>query len=106
MPPSLESNFEGEVYLRWLAVRKAKSYFITVTDESGAEIRTYRTPYVAIYLKGLPRPTNKDREKYLIKLATVNANDLVGPFSSPRVLFVKKPIDLTAPKIKDIRVED
>lgn len=105
-PSPILTNFEGEAYVKWNSVPKAKSYFIVVESGEGKELRTYRTPYVAIYLKSLPRPEKQESEKYLVKIATVNANDVIGKFSPPRDLIVKRPLNLTAPKIQEIRVED
>jgi len=105
-PSPIITNFEGEAYIKWNSVPKAKSYFIIVENAEGKELRSYRTPYIAIYLKSLPRPEKLESEKYHVKIATVNANDVVGKFSTPRVLVVKKTLNLTAPKIQEIRVED
>lgn len=105
-PTPILTNYEGEAYVKWVSVPKAKNYFIQVSDSEGKELRTYRTPYIAIYLKSLPRPERGQSEKYQIRIASVNANDLIGKFSSPHTLIIKKPLDLTAPKIQEIRVED
>lgn len=106
IPPTLTSKFEGDAYLKWLRVPNAKDYLVIVTTEDGKEIKTYRTQGTGTSLKDLPRPKNKASEKYLVKVASVNANNLVGDFSTPRDLIVKKSMNLTAPKIKEIRIED
>lgn len=106
IPSPIITNFEGDAYLKWLTVPNAKDYLVLVTDDEGKELKTYRTLKTGTYLNGLPRPKTKDSEKYLVKIASVNANDLIGDFSPPRELIVKKPMNLTAPKIKEIRIED
>ncbi len=105
-PERFETNHEGEVQVKWTPVLRAQSYYVSVVDRAGNEVRAYRSNNPSVYLKGLPRPDKKEREKYLVKIASVNANELTGTFSAPRELIVTRPLDLTAPKIKEIRVED
>lgn len=105
LPRPFVTNFEGEVLIRWKPVPKAKNYVISIEDTSGNVVKTFRTSITFMYLKGIPRAPKSDVH-YFMRLATQNLNDLIGLPGRKYDLIAKRPLDLTAPKIEEIKIED
>lgn len=105
IPRPFVTNFEGEVLIRWKPVPKAKNYIISIEDTSGKLVKSFRTSTNFMYLKGIPRAPKSDVH-YHLRMATQNLNELVGLPGRKYDLIAKRPLDLTAPKIEEIKIED
>ena len=101
-----ESNFEGEVRVRWMTIPGAKKYAIHLESLDGKNVKTYMGSRTFIYLKDIPLPADAREANYLVSLATINGKDVEGPRSDKRPLHVKPQAKVIAPEVQEIRVED
>lgn len=106
MKAMLESNFEGEVLVKWTPVNGAKRYEVHLESKTGELLKAYKTPRTILYLKDIPLPPGKFEADYSLRLVSVNGKDQPGPKSSTRALHVKPQATVVAPQVQEIRVED
>ena len=103
---TLESNFEGEVLVKWSPINGAKRYEVRLESETGEALKTYKTPRTILYLKDIPLPPGKFEADYILRLVSVNGKDQPGPKGPARALHVKPQASVVAPQVQEIRVED
>lgn len=69
---TLESNFEGEVLVKWTPVNGAKRYEVRLESPTGEALKTHKTPRTILYLKDIPLPPGKFEADYNLRLVSVN----------------------------------
>ena len=106
LPNPLQTNFEGEVRVRWDPVPGAKRYFITVEDLAGKIINLAKTNRSFIFLKGITLPPGKTEASYRIRVASANGKDEIGKYGEARDVTIKPQATIVAPEVQEIRVED
>lgn len=102
----IEANKEGTATVTWNGVDQARSYRVKVFDLNGKVIRSLKTSNRNLKLKNLPVRSDIPFTEFKVSVITINADGKEGGASEPRKLIVRRPIDLTAPTIKSIKVED
>lgn len=106
LPPSLVTNRDGEVRVAWKEVKGAKSYVVHLENSKGKSIHSYRSSRTVLYLKEIQVPEGEREVRYQVKIATVNGLGVEGVRGEAKELLVKAMGSLTAPKVREIRVED
>lgn len=106
LPAKLETNFQGEVRVAWNPVSRASKYIISLRDDRGNTIKTYKTSHNVIYLKEIPVKANLDFAIYDVSVATINKKNEVGIDGEIRKLVARPLENIMAPTIKSITIED
>jgi len=105
-PKILETNDQGEVYVRWVEAPLAKSYQLLIEDRGGGVIRKQKTTRTFYYLRELPVPDGKISAEYLISLTSIGEDGQMTEPGEKRTLRVKAQSAIIAPKVQEIRVEN
>jgi hypothetical protein len=106
MKDIIETNHEGETYLKWSAVQGAKKYAIHVERENGTLVKLYKASRTVIFLKDIPLAEGVREATYFIRLGTINGKDLEGSLGPKHQMHVNPQSAIMAPSIQEIKVED
>jgi hypothetical protein len=106
LPETLETNYVGEVKVNWHEVPDAARYHIVIYNEQGEEVEVVKTSRSIIYLKELPFNPEQEHTPFEIALRTESQKGRVGDTGERRKLIAQRLINLQAPSVKEIIVEE
>lgn len=106
VPDPILTNREGEAFVKWYRVRGAKRYALYIEDPEGNIVKTFNTSGDGLWLKDIPIPPDKMSAIFELRVASIGNNNIEGEKGAGRKLIVKAQAQLSAPEIKEIRVED